>query len=105
MVPLDRLIPDPANPRTLTDPQEDAELAASIAAQDVKVPIIAFRATEGLMIWDGHRRHLAAKAAGKKVIPAIVLPKKPTEAEALLVRLVINGQRSDLNPVDRYEGY
>jgi ParB/RepB/Spo0J family partition protein len=104
-IEIECFVPDPNNPRQKPTQEELAELVASIKAHEIKVPLIAYRVPAGIMIWDGHLRWEAGKLAGKKTLPAIVFAKRPEEADALLSQIVINGQRTDFNPVDRYEAY
>ena len=104
-VPLERLIPDPANPRTDITSEQVAELAQSIRQHGVKVPLIGFVTPEGVMVTDGHRRLLAARLAGKQEVPVVVFPQKPECAELLLTQLTINGHRQALNPVDELEAF
>ena len=105
MIPWEQWLPDANNARGRPSPEELAELAASIAAHDIRIPLVGYRVPEGVLICDGHRRWQAAKQTGKRALPGIVFPTKPDEGALLLAQLVINGQRSDLNPVERYEAY
>lgn len=104
-LPIDEPLPDPKNPRSSIDEQADAELMASIALHGVKVPLICYRSTEGITIGDGHRRWRCSKAVGKDVVPAIVFPKRPEEAELLATQLTINAHRRNLNPTEEYDAF
>ena len=99
------LLPDPHNPRTFVDDVADRDLTASIALHGVKVPLMLFRATEGIMIGDGHRRWRCSMAAGKDAVPGYVFPKRPDEDELLAVQLTINSHRQQLNPVEEYDAF
>jgi ParB family chromosome partitioning protein len=74
-IPLDRVIPDPGNPRRSFDDDALAELAASIAARGVLQPItVAPADAAGLhRIRLGERRFRASELAGRVTIPAIVV--------------------------------
>lgn len=94
--PAEELIPHPLNPRGPVDAGADdiAELAASIAAQGVLVPLLV---TPGGMVIAGHRRLAAARIAGLTTVPVIVRDLSPTEQLAAM--LVENLQREGVGPV------
>lgn len=100
---LDRIKPDPTQPRTDFDPERLEELAASIEEQGILNPISVqyVRDEDYFMIIHGERRWKAAKMVGLKAIPAII--KTVDEGQRLVQQLIENIQREDLNPVDRGE--
>ena len=100
---LDRIKPDPNQPRARPEPERLKELAASIREQGVLNPIGVqyLRQEDCFMIIHGERRWKAAKMAGLETIPAII--RKVDEEERLIQQLVENIQREDLNVVDRGE--
>lgn len=122
LVALNRISPDPLNPRGLgldpADPRaldseapgyaEKAaqlekleELAQSIREIGVQTPIKVYRHGEGFRIAYGERRYLASVLAGKAAIPAVILNERP--AQLRLIQLVENLQREDLSPWHRVE--
>lgn len=105
MIPLEKLFPDPNNPRTDTSSENLDDIVASIKTHSVKVPLIGYESPAGVPVVDGHLRLLAARLAGLREVPVIVLPEKPNEAEVLCTQLTINGHRAALNPVDEYRSF
>lgn len=98
---LDRIEPDPDQPRRTFDPERLEELAASIKAEGVLQPI-AVRYDEEqdrYVVLHGERRWRAAGMAGLETIPAIV--RDVPEERRLLQQLMENVVREDLNAVDR----
>ena len=94
--------PSPSNPRRLT-PMMIKELAESIKSQGVLQPITCRRINGEVELVFGHRRLLAAKAAGLGTIPVIM--RKMTDAEVLEAQLVENVQRADVHPMDEAQAY
>jgi ParB family chromosome partitioning protein len=99
-IPLDRVIPDPGNPRRSFDDDALAELAASIAARGVLQPItVAPADAAGLhRIRLGERRFRASELAGLVTIPAIVVAEEGTHL--LADQIVENDQRANLSSVE-----
>jgi ParB family chromosome partitioning protein len=105
LLPIEKLVVDPNNPRKDITKESVSDLAASIKAHSVKVPLIAYMSGEGVLIADGHRRLEAARLAGLREVPVIVLPSKPSEADILSAQLTINGHREALNPLDEFQAF
>jgi ParB family chromosome partitioning protein len=102
MVPGKEIVTDPDNPRTDITPESLSELTESIKGHSIKVPLIGYATSAGVMIVDGNRRFGAGSLAGLLEFPVIVHPNKPSEAELLATQLTINGHRAALNPADEY---
>lgn len=103
-LPLDAIIEDRANPRTVFDEAALAELAESIAVHGVLEPIVVRPDGDGTYeIVFGARRYRATKLAGGTEIPAIV--RSYTDAEVLEVQLIENLQREDMSPLDEARGF
>lgn len=98
---LNRIKPDPDQPRTDYDEESLQGLAVSIEQQGVLNPISVQYMRQGdyFMIIHGERRWRAAKMAGLETVPAIV--RDVDIEERLVQQLIENVQREDLNPVDR----
>jgi ParB family chromosome partitioning protein len=105
LVPLERIIPDPFNPRTDFPEEQKRQLVESIRLHGVKVPGIGYTVGNGIMLGDGHFRLEAAREAGLKEMPVIVFQHKPDEAELLATQLTINGHRLALNPMDERDAF
>jgi ParB family chromosome partitioning protein len=98
---LDRIEPDPAQPRRTFDETRLAELAASIGIEGVLQPIVV-RYDEGrdvYVIVHGERRWRASRQLGLVTIPALV--REVPEDRRLIQQLMENIVREDLNAVDR----
>jgi ParB family chromosome partitioning protein len=105
-IPMDRIDPNPFQPRTDFDPAELESLAESIRVQGLLQPILVrLNPTEPdrFQIIAGERRFRAAMQAGLNEIPAI--RKDVDDSDAAVVALVENLQRQDLNAIEEAEGY
>lgn len=100
-IPVGELRTDPNQPRTNWSEADEAELLANMNAVDQLVPLIVTAAVDGYMIVDGERRYRAAVKGQWKSLKAIVLDRKPDEAELLLLQLTVNCMRVDLSPLER----
>ena len=90
---------NPNQPRKLFDPKALDELASSIKANGVIMPIVVNKDDDGkYMIIAGERRYRASRLAGKEVIPAIV--RNYSERQVKEIALIENLQREDLNPIE-----
>ena len=92
-----------ASPRTQFDPVTIKELADSIRERGVLQPVLLRPAAGGYQLVAGERRFLATREAGFSTIPAIVRPL--TDRESLLIALIENIQRENLNPIDEARAY
>ena len=97
-IPLEKVIPNPGQPRMTWHEDTLAELAASIREHGVLQPILVRPAGNEYEIIAGERRWRASKLAGKETIPAIV--ERFDDATALEIALIENLQREDLSPLD-----
>ena len=102
-VALEKIVRNPAQPRTQFDPATIAELATSIRERAVLQPVLVRPSGGSFQIVAGERRFLAAREAGLETIPAIV--RQFTDREALLIALIENVQRENLNPMDEARAY
>ncbi len=101
-IPLEKIAPNPQQPRVQFDAAGIAELAASIRRHGVLQPIVVSRRDGGYELVAGHRRVLAARAAGKTTIPAVV---REDVRDRLELALVENLQRTDLNAIETARAY
>ena len=104
---LDRIKPNPFQPRREFDETALKELADSIKEYGVLQPIVVMRTqndfTQGPVIYEllaGERRLRAAKIAGISQIP-VVIRQEPSSKIKLEIALVENLQREDLNPIEK----
>jgi len=103
-LPVDKLIPNPGQPRKSFDETELQELADSIKTYGIIQPIIAANAGDGTyIIIAGERRTRAARLAKLDTVPVII--RDYTDQKRLEVSLIENIQRSDLNPIEEAAAY
>ena len=104
LIPIDKLKPNPGQPRKIFNAGELDELASSIKQQGIIQPIIAEDAGDGTYtIIAGERRTRAARLAGLAEVPAIL--RNYSEEKRMVVSLVENIQRSNLNPIEEASAY
>lgn len=102
-VDIGLLQPGKYQPRAHMDPASLAELAASIKARGVMQPILVRPLPSGnYEIIAGERRWRAAQMAGLRQVPVLVR-EVPDEA-ALVMALIENIQRENLNPIEEAQG-
>jgi len=106
MVPIEKVHPNPDQPRrTFTQDQLD-ELAASIKEKGIIQPLVV-RPMPGKQgefeIVAGERRWRAAQLAMQHTVPVVV--RDFDDTEVLEVAIIENIQRADLNPVEEAAGY
>jgi ParB family chromosome partitioning protein len=102
-LPLDRIDPNPRQPRGAFDEEPLHDLTASIEAVGVLQPIVVRPSGERYQIVMGERRVRAARSAGLERIPAIV---RTTEDDQMLRdALLENVHREDLNPLEEAAAY
>jgi ParB family chromosome partitioning protein len=103
-LPLDKIIPNPLQPRKQFNETALAELAASIQSNGLIQPVLVRPASDGQYeLIAGERRWRAAKQAGLTDLPALIRDVDPlTQAQLALIE---NVQREDLNPMDRAAAY
>jgi ParB family transcriptional regulator, chromosome partitioning protein len=100
---IDRIDPNPRQPREAFDEEPLQELTASIEAVGVLQPIVVRPSGERYQIVMGERRVRAARTAGLERIPAII---RTTEDDQLLRdALLENVHREDLNPLEEAAAY
>ena len=97
-ISINRLMPNPDQPRKSFNQEALKELAQSIKEHGVIQPIIAVPRGENYIIIAGERRFRASKIAGLKSVPVIV--KEYTDQEMREIALIENLQREDLNPIE-----
>jgi ParB family chromosome partitioning protein len=99
-LPLERIRPNPDQPRRHFDEQSLAELAESIRQRGVLQPVIVKREGDAqYLLLAGERRYRAARIAGLDAIPALVRDDHPLE-----IAMIENLQREDLTPLEEALG-
>ena len=104
-IPLDKISPNPRQPRANFDPDELTELASSIREHGVIQPLIVTQGEKPKQytLITGERRLLAAREAGLNSVPAIL--RDVSDQELVELALVENVQRADLSPLEAAEAY
>jgi len=98
-ISIERLTPNPNQPRKTFYEETITGLAESIREQGLLSPIIVRPDGNKYQIIAGERRYKAAQQAGLKEVPALI--KKVSDSEARIISLIENIQREDLNDIDR----
>ncbi len=103
-VPIDRIEPNPENPRLLFEESALEELASSIREHGVLQPILV-RPTgrDTYQLVAGERRWRAARRAGLATIPALV--EELDDDTAMEIAVIENLQREDLSPLEEATMY
>ena len=103
-IPVDRITPNPEQPRIMFDEDSLRELSASIQEHGVLQPILVRPQGGGqYQLIAGERRWRASKAAGLDTIPALV--EEIDDDTALEIAIIENLQREDLSPLDEASMY
>ncbi|MBR3375532.1 MAG: ParB/RepB/Spo0J family partition protein [Firmicutes bacterium] len=94
--------PNANQPRKIFDEEKIAELAASIKENGIIQPLIVRKKGKGYEIVAGERRWRASVKAELKEVPCIV--RELDDEQNMLLAIVENMQREDLNPMEEAEG-
>ncbi|MDP9250669.1 MAG: ParB/RepB/Spo0J family partition protein, partial [Chloroflexota bacterium] len=97
-VPVERILPNPAQPRLSYEEDSLTELAASIREHGILQPILVRPIGSQYELIAGERRWRASRMAGRETIPAIVA--EFDEETALEVSIIENLQREDVSPLE-----
>ena len=102
-VALDQIQQNPYQPRKAFDDEELASLSESIRTHGVLQPLVVRRVGESFQWIAGERRLRAAQAAGMSEVPVHIVDFN--DQQVLEAALVENIQRSDLNPIEKAQGF
>ena len=102
-IPLEKIEPNKDQPRKVFKDKELIELCNSIKENGIIQPITVYQEGGKYIIIAGERRYRASKLAGLEQIPAII--KKATKKDVLVMAIIENVQRSDLNCVEEGLAY
>lgn len=97
-LPVDQIMPNPNQPRTRFAQEGMAELADSIRAVGILQPLSVRRMDGRYELVSGERRLRAARLAGLRDVPCILV--QATDVQSSLLALVENLQRRDLDFVE-----
>lgn len=102
-VEVDRIVPNPRQPRQALDPEALQELATSIQEQGLVQPLVVTEVEGGYQLLVGERRWRAAQLAGLEMVPVVI--REATPQQMVELALVENLQREDLNPLETATAY
>jgi ParB family chromosome partitioning protein len=103
-LPIEKIFPNPNQPRRVFEPQAMEELAESIRQKGVIQPLIVRPSADGRYeIVAGERRWRAAQAANLHQIPVLI--RDFSDMEMLEIAIIENIQRADLNAIDEAQAY
>ena len=103
-LPVQKLEPNPLQPRKLFEEAELQDLADSISQHGVIQPLTVRAGENGYyQIIAGERRWRAARLAGLRTVPVVVI--EADDKTAMELALIENLQRQDLNPMEEAMGY
>lgn len=103
-LPIDQILPNPEQPRMVFNHAELEDMVNSIREHGIIMPLVVTKISDGhYELIAGERRLRAAKIAGLKTVPAVV--REASTTEKLILALVENIQRQDLNPIEEAKSY
>ena len=102
-IDLDKISPNPYQPRKIFDEEKIDELAASISENGVFQPIIVKQFNDKYIIVSGERRFRACQKLKLKTIPAIV--RAYDESKVAEIALIENLQRENLTAMEEASAY
>lgn len=102
-ISIEKIQPNPDQPRTHFNESELEELSESIRENGVLQPLLVRKRGNKYEIIAGERRYQASKMAGLDTLPVII--KDVDDQKVLELALIENLQRSDLNPIEEAKGY
>ena len=102
-IPIEKIRPNPDQPRKQFDAAPLDDLVASIKEKGVLQPLIVRQVGDMYEIVAGERRWRAAQQAQLHRLPVLV--RDFTDTEVLEVAIIENIQRADLNPIEEAAGY
>ena len=103
-LPLQKIEPNPLQPRKTFDQEELASLAESIRMHGIIQPLTVRKLPTGFyQIIAGERRWRAARLAGLADVPVVIM--EADDKKAMELALIENLQRADLNPIEEALGY
>jgi ParB family transcriptional regulator, chromosome partitioning protein len=103
MIAVDQIRPSSQQVRSRFDAEPLGELAESIRLHGVLQPLLVRKLADGYELIAGERRWRAARLAGLRSVPAVVRADAGRD-EQLVLGLIENLQRTDLDPIEESRG-
>lgn len=102
-IELEKIFPNPDQPRKTFDEDKLMDLAESIREHGVLQPILVAPRDDKFMIIAGERRYRASKRAGLATIPALI--REMDDEKVMELALIENVQRDNLTPIEEARAY
>lgn len=102
-VAVDRISPNPHQPRQIMNQKQLQELADLIEEHGLIQPLVVTQVGSSYQLIAGERRWRASQLAGLTSVPVVV--KETTPQQMLELAIVENIQRADLNPLEEAQAY
>lgn len=100
-VEIDKIQPNPFQPRKNYDADALSDLALSIQQHGILQPLVGRQESDGsVTLIAGHRRWMASRQAGLMTVP-MVMRNQATDSDLQLIAIVENLQREDLHAVEK----
>lgn len=103
LISLNKIKANSEQPRKIFDNDRLLELSESIKKHGIIQPLVLKKSGENFIIIAGERRWRAAKLAGLKDVPAVIMDIE--EQQVLEISLIENIQRQDLNPIEEAKAF
>ena len=94
--------PNENQPRKVFNEEKISERSDSILEHGIIQPLVVRKSSTGYEIVAGERRWRAARKAALKEVPCLI--RKFNDEENMLIAIIENMQREDLNPIEEAEG-
>ncbi len=102
-IDIERIDPNPFQPRQHMEEEKLRELAESLSKQGFMQPLLVRRLAGRYQLIAGERRWRAARLAGLKKVPVVV--RQVQESQLLELALIENIQREELNAIEEAGAY
>ncbi|MFZ2187009.1 MAG: ParB/RepB/Spo0J family partition protein [Candidatus Moraniibacteriota bacterium] len=102
-ISVEKIVPNPHQPRLNFDESKLDELAQSIKEHGILQPLVVTQAGAQYEIIAGERRFQAAKRIGLQTVPVVV--RDATEQQKLELAIIENIQRHNLNPIEEAKAF
>lgn len=100
-IDINKITPNKDQPRKSFSEEKIEELANSIKEHGIIQPLVVRKIDKGYEIVAGERRYRAARRADLKTVPCLI--RELTDEQNMLLAIIENVQREDLNPIEEAE--
>ncbi len=103
LIPLEKIVPSPLQPRKVFKDEQLQELVESIRERGIVQPLICRVQGQNFELIAGERRWRASQVLGLKEIPVLV--REASDRDVLELALIENLQRENLNPIEEARAF